>query len=570
MATEFITTAISGPYNVDDGDEILMSAGALLTSTDDGFKTTAGTTASFLIAGEVLTYDDGIQLFNGSYEITIAAQGSLHANGDGIYTGGALDRIGVLNAGEILSNATAVDIRSTQTRFENSGTIAGQEDYAMYFRNNSSVTGPAELHLINSGTISSGSTTRDAVRTYEVDNVRVLNSGTVLASEDAFSFVSGDVVAMSNSGDIQAGIEATSNSDFRLTNTGDIQSAHSYALELSQGTGFVANEGTMAGILVNSGSSFAFRNSGTLTSVTIDALSSYALTSAIYNSGTIAGDVVLGNFTASDLVVNLGTILGSVEMGEGADRYQGNGAGVATGGVHGAAGSDTLVGGDLADALYGGANNDRLVGQGGNDLLDGSVGVDSLYGGNGNDTLNGGGGEDVLFGGNGDDEMLGGADTDRLSGNNGADILNGEDGNDSLFGGNDDDTLNGGADDDRLFGGSGVNTFIGGTGRDVMYAQSGEDIFLFYDANESATGTARDVVYGYDLGQDQIDLAAVAPGVLSYMGTSAFSGTAREVRLIEYASGSTVVQVDVDADGSADMELMIYRVQGLSEDDFIL
>ncbi len=69
----------------------------------------------------------------------------------------------------------------------------------------------------------------------------------------------------------------------------------------------------------------------------------------------------------------------------------------------GAAGDDTIVGGDEPDTMFGGSGNDSLVGNGGNDVLYGQKGADTLIGGPGNDYLNGGPGSDSLVGGDGDD-----------------------------------------------------------------------------------------------------------------------------------------------------------------------
>jgi len=59
-------------------------------------------------------------------------------------------------------------------------------------------------------------------------------------------------------------------------------------------------------------------------------------------------------------------------------------------------GDDTVIGGDLADAVNGGRGDDFLSGGGGNDILNGNADDDILVGGLGNDVLNGGRGADTF------------------------------------------------------------------------------------------------------------------------------------------------------------------------------
>lgn len=281
--------------------------------------------------------------------------------------------------------------------------------------------------------------------------------------------------------------------------------------------------------------------------------------------------------------------------GEGNDRLSGelgndilngdNGVDMLWGGD----GNDTLAGGDGDDKLYGEAGNDSLSGGDGNDLLDGGAGADSLFGGGGNDVLltlkgviyadggagadsltgytgadtllggadndliKGGTGNDSLSGGTGDDSILGGDGADRLSGENGSDTLSGDGGNDYLSGGNDKDSLSGGLGNDTLSGGLGKDTLTGG---------SGVDTFVFLSASELAGDTITDFVKG----SDKIDLSGQG---YSYIGTSAFTGTAGEIHFTDASAGGTL-SIDIDGDGLADASMTLTGVHSLTSGDFIL
>ncbi|XWN32681.1 MAG: calcium-binding protein [Devosia sp.] len=178
----------------------------------------------------------------------------------------------------------------------------------------------------------------------------------------------------------------------------------------------------------------------------------------IINDGVIDGPVAL--FGGDDVLSGSGHWGGDVRTGGGDDTFRHKGEqGVShvrlgSGDDHfrsfssqdtevaGNAGSDTLVGGDGADALRGGQDNDRLSGANGDDTLVGGAGADVVKGGEDNDRLMGGDGHDILFGGEGDDTLDGGRGSDRLNGGAG------------------DDLLDGGAGQDRLMGGQGRDTFV--------------------------------------------------------------------------------------------------------------
>ena len=130
-----------------------------------------------------------------------------------------------------------------------------------------------------------------------------------------------------------------------------------------------------------------------------------------------------------------------------------------------------------------GAAGDRL---GGIENLTGSAQADMLTGNGEANTLMGGGGNDTLVGAGGDDMLMGGEGADTLSATGGENTLMGGEGDDSLTGGSDDDTINGGAGDDQMNGGGGTDTFVFGP----------------------ADGDGDDVITGFTVGTDRIDLSA--------------------------------------------------------------
>lgn len=187
-------------------------------------------------------------------------------------------------------------------------------------------------------------------------------------------------------------------------------------------------------------------------------------------------------------------------------------------------------GGRGHDFLYGVATDDNLLGNGGNDYL---------YGSDGNDRLEGGSGADWLIGGAGDDRLLGGSGTDRLMG---------------------------GADSDRL---------IGGAGRDWLNGGSGTDTFIFRNLSDS-TLAASDIIEDFIRGIDKIDLSPIDANTkragdqaFAFAGRSG-SVAANSVNWFE-SGGNTVVQVDVDGNRGADMQLVLVGTNlGLTAADFVL
>jgi Ca2+-binding RTX toxin-like protein len=260
--------------------------------------------------------------------------------------------------------------------------------------------------------------------------------------------------------------------------------------------------------------------------------------------------------------------------------------------------------------INGTAASQTLSGTSGNDWFDGHGGTDTFKGGRGNDTYvvdskdkvvegSGQGTDKVLAsvshtlatnvenltltgtanisgtGNSSNNVLIGNAGHNKLAGGSGNDKLYGGAGNDSLDGGNGNDRLYGQDGHDTLKGGSGNDRLDGGLGRDYLYGGSGRDVFDFNSIAETAVGSARDVIYDFRRGQDDIDLSSIDANVkaggnqaFSWIGTSGFSGKAGQLHMIDQGS-QVIVQGDVDGDRKADFDILV-KVGTLSAGDFIL
>src|SRR6056297_629851 len=166
----------------------------------------------------------------------------------------------------------------------------------------------------------------------------------------------------------------------------------------------------------------------------------------------------------------------------------------------GAAGDDTLLGGDGDDMIYG---------EGGDDSIEGGAGADTLSGGEGTNILRGGDEDDIFIGGSGADSFDGGRDEDVIdySGSGAAvnvdlstsSLSGGDAGNDTIIGGIDgvigsdfDDTLTGfdqeGTSDPDVFS----NFFDGGAGNDKIDGRGGDDVLIGGDGRDTVDGGAGD------------------------------------------------------------------------------
>jgi len=157
---------------------------------------------------------------------------------------------------------------------------------------------------------------------------------------------------------------------------------------------------------------------------------------------------------------------------------------------------------------------------------------------------------------------------DEAHGGSGDDVIQTFGGSDLLFGGRGDDTLDGGFNNDQL---------TGGLGTDVLTGGAGADQFIFSFTAESRVGAnARDTITDFGTG-DRINLSAIDADTsaaddqaFTFIAAAGFSGTQSEVRVQAISGDDVVVEVDQNADGIADMEILVIGGSDLSENDFIL
>ena len=138
--------------------------------------------------------------------------------------------------------------------------------------------------------------------------------------------------------------------------------------------------------------------------------------------------------------------------------------------------------------------------------------------------------------------------------------IDGGDGNDQIRGGSLGDIINGGNGDDKIFGANGA---------DIMTGGAGADTFRFQTVSSSGMGAAADQITDFVIGTDKlsfvlIDADPVTPGdqAFAFLGTSAFTaGGTGQIRYMN-TGANLLVQVDVDGNGTVDMEVVLQGLTG--------
>ncbi len=432
----------------------------------------------------------------------------------------------------------------------------------------------------------------------------------IVNSNDPFTFAAlGDELVVSgvltNQNNLSAPTVVSNSLANTVTNNGVIAAFGGSNAMSFFGAGTVNNTGVVWGSIV-SNRYLNVTNLGSITGAIVIQGSNGDTGSVITNRGTLGrvggtdAIIVLGD--TNDIVVNSGKIIGDVQLGQGNNMFDGR-AGSILGTVYGGFGNDTyqmtkmydivdLGGTDTIIAqlgltlaanfenltmigfgnftgsgntgnnvIIGNHGSNLLIGLGGADTLQGGKGQDVLNGGTGNDSLDGGAGNDRLLGGSGNDTLLGGDGNDRLAGDIGADVFDGGLGNDTLEGGN-------GAD--QLSGGDGADVLNGGAfGTDEMTGGTGADRFVFERLNDSLAILAADRIEDFEVGIDKIDLGAIVDLPLQFVGTGAFTVAAPSVRY-EGLGVDTLVLIDTDGNGFANMQIYLTGVLTLTADDFLL
>lgn len=153
----------------------------------------------------------------------------------------------------------------------------------------------------------------------------------------------------------------------------------------------------------------------------------------------------------------------------------------------------------------------------------------------------------------GDDVIHGSIGDDLLIGQEGSDIIVGGKGKDILYGGQQTQYLpahtNGGHED-----GYTTNPYP------YYYGDRQSDTFVF-NAGDSGVGSAnRDVIRGFEVGVDKIDLSSMGPNLHF---------------AIQKIGGNSLVKIDADHNGSYEMQIMVVfgtwtGAEHFSHSDFIL
>ncbi|WP_372053340.1 type I secretion C-terminal target domain-containing protein (plasmid) [Tistrella mobilis] len=279
-------------------------------------------------------------------------------------------------------------------------------------------------------------------------------------------------------------------------------------------------------------------------------------------------------------------------------------------------GNDTIIGGYYYDETPQYSN--FVYGEDGNDTIEVFSGINVIHGGNGDDTLRGGFDSDTIYGDDGNDTIA-------VLASNGADAAYGGEGNDTfsfvshrnasntdpitIDGGNGTDTIvlstavTGGRSidlttgvygnvtftsienvvgtggQDTITGDAEANVITGNGSADVLTGGDGADTFVYLLRSDSGTLSAnRDRITDFNAAEgDRIDLSAVDADLnltgnqaYRFIGTSAFSHTAGELRYTVLGTGY-LIQADSDGNGAVDFSILLEdQLFALTEDAFIL
>ena len=326
--------------------------------------------------------------------------------------------------------------------------------------------------------------------------------------------------------------------------------------------------------------------------------------------GDVSGTLYGYNLTSADANVDAGAVL-TVNMNtlRAGENVTFDGSAETDGAFlfFGGRGADTLTGGGGSDGFYSGterfAAGDRIVGGAG---ADDQLGLRGDYAGARALTLGANqlagiesivvmSGADTRFGGTGsgnlnydltlNDGNIAAAATLTINGNQlGAgeklqvDASAETDGVVNIFGGANDDMLTGGGGADKILGGGGGDIIRGGLGADALTGGAGDDLFVYGSVADS-TVAARDAITGFAAG-DKMDLFGIDANItnsggndaFSFIGETAFSNIAGQLRLESDGAGNFFIEGDVDGDGSRDLVIFVDTMNDLAPvmSDFLL
>ncbi len=248
------------------------------------------------------------------------------------------------------------------------------------------------------------------------------------------------------------------------------------------------------------------------------------------------------------------------------------------------------------NSILGSAENsyENIIGSNYADTLTGNSVANNISAGSGNDTIDGGAGNDTYNGGTGVDtikytsataaitvDLLKGTATS-TAGKNAAKI-----GTDTLSG---IENVIAGKYNDIVKGSTGANVLTGGLGSDRLYggADRVKDVFDFNAIAESKVGTARDKVYNFLKGIDDLDLKTIDANTtkadnqqfgFSTVQTATKDGTVAKANSVWWRKADVdndkmkddiIVYGDVNGDTKADFEIGLIGVTSLTSADFVL
>jgi hypothetical protein len=135
--------------------------------------------------------------------------------------------------------------------------------------------------------------------------------------------------------------------------------------------------------------------------------------------------------------------------------------------------------------------------------------------------------------------------------------------------------INGDEGNDSFTGGLKIDRFQGDEGRDMMRGGGRADQFIYTLLGDSTVAQGgRDLIVDFGKGADRIDLEAldaiqstVDDDSFSFVGKNAFSAEEGELRYF-FLGKKTLIQGDVDGDGTADFAIELKGRLNLTETDF--
>ena len=125
---------------------------------------------------------------------------------------------------------------------------------------------------------------------------------------------------------------------------------------------------------------------------------------------------------------------------------------------------------------------------------------------------------------------------------------------------------------ENVIGGSGKDTIIASADVNVLKGGGGADTFVF----ETVAAVKGDKILDFTQGSDKISLVAIdaitgttTNDKFTFIGTTAFHDVKGELRFLQ-KSGDTLIQGDLNGDGTADFTLTVDALVTLKGTDFIL